>query len=79
MKSFEEKLARLEEISLKMKDNSISMDKSMNLFEEGMKLSKALQKELDKMERKIEILVNQPDTLEEKPVLELFPELEEES
>ena len=77
MKGFEEKLSRLEEISSSMKDSAISIDKSMVLFEEGMKIARTLQKELDKMERKVEILINQPDTPDEKPVLELFPELGE--
>ncbi|MCL2293348.1 MAG: exodeoxyribonuclease VII small subunit [Spirochaetes bacterium] len=76
MKSFEEKLKRLETISEEMKNEGLSIDKSMQMFEEGMKIAKALQKEFDKMERKVEILINQPDTPEEKPVFELFPELE---
>ncbi|MDX9800018.1 MAG: exodeoxyribonuclease VII small subunit [Spirochaetia bacterium] len=76
MKGFEEKLARLEEINEKMKEDEVTIDKSMQLFEEGIKIAKVLQKELDKMERKVEILINQPETPDEKPVLELFPELE---
>jgi len=76
MKSFEEKLNRLEIISEEMKDEGLPIDKSMQMFEEGIKIAKALQKELDKMERRVEVLVNQPDTPEEKPVLELFPELD---
>ena len=77
MKSFEEKLNRLETISEEMKEEELSIDKSMQLFEEGIKIAKTLQKELDKMERKVEILVNQPYMPDEKPVLELFPELED--
>jgi len=76
MKGFEEKLERLEKINSQMKEDGISIDKSMQLFEEGIKIAGVLQKELDKMERKVEILMNQPDTPDEKPVLELFPELE---
>ena len=76
MKSFEERLNRLETISEEMKEDGLSIDKSMQMFEEGIKIAKALQKEFDKMERRVEILVNQPDTPEEKPVLELFPELD---
>lgn len=76
MKGFEEKLARLEEINEKMKEDDVTIDKSMFLFEEGIKIARVLQKELDKMERKVEILINQPETPDEKPVLELFPELD---
>lgn len=76
MKGFEEKLARLETIHEQMKQEGVSVDKSMQLFEEGIKIAKTLQKELDRMERRVEILINQPDTPDEKPVLELFPELD---
>ncbi len=76
MKGFEEKLERLEAINEQMKEDGISIDKSMQLFEEGIKIAKTLQKELDKLERKVEILMNQPETPDEKPSLELFPELD---
>ncbi len=76
MKGFEEKLTRLEEINEKMKEDEVTIDKSMLLFEEGIKIARVLQKELDKMERKVEMLINQPETPDEKPVLELFPELD---
>ena len=76
MKTFEEKLSRLEAISEEMKEDGLSIDKSMQMFEEGIKIAKVLQKEFDKMERRVEILVNQPATPDEKPVLELFPELD---
>lgn len=42
-----------------------------------MKLAKQLEKELSKVERKVEVLVNEPDSPDEEPVLELFPELDE--
>ena len=49
----------------------------MQTFEEGMRLAKQLEKDLSKVERKVEILVNEPDEPDEEPVLELFPELSE--
>ncbi len=75
MKSFEERLARLEELSEKIKEGSIPLDEAIRLFEEGMTLSRALEKELSKIERKVEILVNNPQGDDEKPEMELFPEL----
>jgi exodeoxyribonuclease VII small subunit len=75
MKSFEERLDRLEEISEKMQKGNIPLEEAVDLFEEGIKLSKGLEKELSKIERRIEILVNKPDNPEDKPELELFPEL----
>ena len=47
----------------------------MGFFEEGIQLARTLEKDLAKVERKIEILVNQADSPEEKPVMELFPDL----
>lgn len=78
MTSFEERLNRLEEISEHIKQGKMPLEQSVALFEEGVKIAKSLEKELSKIERKVEILVNQPDKKEETPQLELFPEIEEE-
>jgi exodeoxyribonuclease VII small subunit len=79
MKSFEERLIRLENLSEEIKEGNIPLEKAVSLFEEGMKLSKGLETELSKYERKIEILINKPKNTDEKPDLELFPELTEEN
>ncbi|MBO7430514.1 MAG: exodeoxyribonuclease VII small subunit [Spirochaetia bacterium] len=76
--SFEDKLTRLEEINDNMKDGGIPIEKAMKLFEEGIKLASSLEKEIGKMERKVEILINKPDTPEEEPKLELFTDVDEE-
>ena len=75
-KNFEERLRRLEELSSLMKEGKISLEDAAKHFEEGIRLARTLEKELSKIERKIEILVNAPETEEEKPELELFPELD---
>jgi exodeoxyribonuclease VII small subunit len=75
MKSFEERLDRLEEISGVMQKGDIPLEEAVSLFEEGIKLSKGLEKELSKIENRIEILVNKPEKPEDKPEFELFPEL----
>jgi len=77
MKSFEERLSRLEEVSEKIKGGDIPLEEAITLFEEGIKLAKSLEKELSKIEKKVEILVNQPESPQEAPVLELFSNLEE--
>ena len=89
MKDFESKLNRLEEINSRINSSDIEIEEAMTIFEEGIKIAGSLQKELDKMERKVEILVNKPDTVSEEkrtsssgkeaeePNLQLFPELEE--
>ena len=86
MKDFESKLNRLEEINSRINSSDIDIEEAMGIFEEGIKIAGNLQNELDKMERKVEILVNKPAVQEsssaakpqpEEPNLQLFPELEE--
>lgn len=72
MKKFEERLDRLEELSDKIKDPDLSIEDALACFEEGIKLAKNLEKDLDKIEGKIQILMNQPTTPEESPELDLF-------
>ena len=74
MKSFEDELKRLEEIVDKIKDNKVPIEDAISMFEEGMKISHFLEKEIEKMEGKVNILLNSPIKEEEKPVLELFGE-----
>ncbi len=76
MKKFEERLEKLEELNEKMKAGSIPLDEAVGMFEEGIKLAQSLEKDLSKIERKIEVLVNEPESPEEEPNLELFPGLE---
>ena len=59
MKSFEERLNRLEELSEKLKTGNVPLEEAVSLFEEGIKLARGLEKELSKIERKVEILVNE--------------------
>ncbi|TVQ40238.1 MAG: exodeoxyribonuclease VII small subunit [Spirochaetaceae bacterium] len=75
MKGFEERLTRLEEISEKIRDNDVPLDEAVTLFEQGVKLARTLERDLAKVERRVQILVNEPDTEGEEPILELFPEL----
>ena len=72
MKKFEERLARLEEISEKIKSVDISLEDALAAFEEGTKLAKTLEKDIDKIESKVQILMNQPVQPQDKPELELF-------
>ncbi|MBN1524877.1 MAG: exodeoxyribonuclease VII small subunit [Spirochaetales bacterium] len=77
MPAFEDKLERLEEVSEQIREGEISLEESIKLFEEGIKLAKMLEKELSKIERKVEILLNQPSP-DAPPQMDLFPENEEE-
>lgn len=75
MKSFEERLGRLEEINDSINEGSVSLADAVSLFEEGISIAQSLEKELTKIERRVELLVNQPEGAEEQPNLELFPDL----
>ena len=72
MKKFEERLEKLEEISNSIRSTDVPLEKALSLFEEGLKLAKGLEKDIDKMEGKIQILLNQPVLPDEKPELDLF-------
>ena len=72
MKKFEQRLTRLEEISLRIKDADISLEDAVTIFEEGIKLAKTLEKDIDKIESKVQMLMNQPIAADDTPELELF-------
>jgi exodeoxyribonuclease VII small subunit len=54
---FEKKLNRLEEIVQKMEKGELSLDDSMKLFEEGVKLTRDCQTQLTKAETQVKKLV----------------------
>ncbi len=58
MLSFEEAYKKLEQIAERLEDPEISLDESIALFEEGVKLSKYCSEVLEKAKQKIEILEN---------------------
>ena len=55
-KSFEDRLARLEQVAESLKDGKIPLEEAIALFEEGSKLAKTLEKELSRVERKVQVL-----------------------
>ena len=64
MAKFEDCLKRLEEIVERLEKGDLSLEESLALFEEGMKLSNACRGELDEAEGKIEILMKQGNKLQ---------------
>jgi exodeoxyribonuclease VII small subunit len=58
---FEKALSRLEAIVSELEGGELSLDESLRIFEEGVKLSKTCLKMLDDAERKVEILVQDKD------------------
>ena len=73
MKNFEERLGRLETLGEQIRKTDIPLDEALAAFEEGIRLARALESDLEKIENRIEILMNSADApLTESPVLELF-------
>lgn len=56
IESFEDKLARLEEITTSLENSEIGLEDSIQLFEEGVKLSKECLSVLEKAELKVTTL-----------------------
>jgi len=57
MANFEEQLTQLESVVEKLERGDLSLDESVRLFEDGMKLSDACKKELEQAEGRIQVLV----------------------
>lgn len=53
---FEKALKRLEEIVEELEKGDIDIDKSLKIFEEGIKMSRICSQKLQEVEKKIEIL-----------------------
>jgi exodeoxyribonuclease VII small subunit len=60
-KTFEENMARLEEIVGKLEKGDAQLSDSLALFEEGTRLVTACRKELDKAEQQVVKLMKGPD------------------
>ncbi len=68
---FEDGLKRLEEIVSLLDEGQVSLDKALDLFKEGLLLTKDLSKRLDEIEKKVEILIKKEDgSIEKKPFLQ---------
>lgn len=66
--NFEDKLARLEEITTSLENSEIGLEDSIQLFEEGVKLSRECLSVLEKAELKVTTLkkdLNEINNLEE--------------
>ncbi|MCL2479802.1 MAG: exodeoxyribonuclease VII small subunit [Treponema sp.] len=72
-KSLEERLARLEMLSDEIRRPDIKLDDALKAFDEGIKLARSLEKELEKIQNRIEILTSGTDAkAADNPELELF-------
>jgi len=66
--SFEKALEDLEKIVEKLEKGGLSLSESLALFEKGVKLARFLREELEKAEKKVEILLkDEKGEVKEKP------------
>jgi exodeoxyribonuclease VII small subunit len=59
--TFEQGLERLEKIVEELEKGDLALERSLELFEEGMKLSAACRKKLEEAENRVEILLKKGD------------------
>jgi exodeoxyribonuclease VII small subunit len=71
VKDFESALKSLEDIVVQLEAGDLTLDKALELFEEGVKISRYCNSKLEEAERKVEILAKSSDgTLKEAPFAE---------
>ena len=68
VKDFESALKSLEDIVTQLEGGELTLDRALQLFEEGVRLSRFCHEKLEEAERKVEILTRASDgTLKETP------------
>ena len=74
MDTFEAKLEKLEKLTNDIKRSDISLEDALKDFEEGIKLASGMEKQLDEIEGKIQILMNEPSPMskDNPPQLDMF-------
>ncbi|MFD1989693.1 exodeoxyribonuclease VII small subunit [Paenibacillus nicotianae] len=65
--NFEEAMDRLEEIVSELENGDVPLEKAIDLFQQGMKLSQVCGSKLEQVERKIEMIVEEDGELRKKP------------
>ncbi len=73
VKTFEDSMNELETIVTQLETGDITLDDSLKLFEEGIKLAKTCQNKLEEAEKKVKILTK---TSNGEMSLEDFGEIE---
>ena len=71
VKDFESALKSLEDIVVQLEGGDLTLDRALELFEEGVEISRFCSSKLDEAERKVEALTKSTDgTLREEPFSE---------
>lgn len=75
MADFERNLTELEKVVERLEQGDLSLEESVKLFEEGVKLSQSCKQELEVAEGKIQILMEQGGKLKPRDFAEeMIPE-----
>ncbi len=61
---YETDVKRMEEIAQTLRDNKTPLEEAIKLFEDGVLIANRVEKELNELERKVEVLLNPPDSEE---------------
>ena len=65
--SFENGLQELEKIVKEMESGDLPLERALELYEKGMKLSESCRKQLEEAETRIEMLVRKGDKMQAEP------------
>jgi exodeoxyribonuclease VII small subunit len=65
--SFESGLQELESIVKEMESGDLPLERALELFEKGMRLSESCRKQLEEAETRIEMLVRKGDKVQPEP------------
>ncbi len=67
--TFETAMEKLETIVKRLESDAVSLEESLALFEEGVHLGRLCSRKLDEVDRKIQILLENPDgTVQAEPM-----------
>ncbi len=65
--SFESGLQELEQIVKEMESGELPLERALELYEKGMKLSERCRKQLEEAETRIEMLIRKGDKVQPEP------------
>jgi len=65
--TFEAGLQQLEAVVKEMEGGDLPLERALELFERGMKLSEACRKQLEEAEARVELLVRKGDKVQAEP------------
>ncbi|WP_106769942.1 exodeoxyribonuclease VII small subunit [Paenibacillus faecalis] len=77
--SFEEAMTQLEAIVSQLEDGDVPLEKAIDLYQKGMRLSQMCSQKLEQVEQKIEMIVEEAGELKRRPFGNMLDETGESS